>query len=233
MIEIIAFDADDTLWDNEIFYIQAKEQFVKLLSNYQDPDKVEQLLDEIEVDNVAIYGYGIKSFMLSMAETALEISDGRITGMEMAGVLDLGRQMLSRPVELFRHTEEVLVQLSKDWELMLLTKGDIFEQSKKIERSGISAYFRYIEITGEKTKASYQSLLERRRLDPRKFLMVGNSLKSDILPVIELGGQAVYVPYKNTWSHEQASLDLASKDGYYEIDHLGQLPDLVSRLVSR
>ena len=232
MFEIIAFDADDTLWDNEILYILAKARFVELLSIYQDSDLIERRLDEIEVGNVSVYGYGIKSFMLSMAETAVELTGGRITGWEMSKVLDLGRQMLLHPVHLFPHTEEVLGELSKNWALMLLTKGDVFEQSKKIERSGVSHYFRYIEITGEKTKASYQALFERRSIDSRKFLMIGNSLKSDILPVIELGGQAVYIPYQNTWSHEHASQDEVSNGGYHEIENLGQLPGLIGKLVN-
>jgi putative hydrolase of the HAD superfamily len=230
MFEVIAFDADDTLWDNELLYIRAKARFIELLSVYQDSDLIERRLDKIEVGNVSVYGYGIKSFMLSMVDTAVELSGGRITGREMSKVLDLGRQMLINPVQLFPHTKDVLAELSKDWSLMLLTKGDVFEQSQKIERSGLSHYFRYVEITGDKTKASYQALFERRLIDPRKFLMVGNSLKSDILPVIELGGQAVYIPYQNTWSHEHPGPDELSNGEYHQIDNLGQLPGLIGRL---
>ena len=231
MIDILAFDADDTLWNNEIYYTRAKEEFVDWLLLYADDGEfVLQRLDEIEEGNVEIYGYGIKSFTLSMIEAAIEISQGLISPEHLEEIISLGRNMLRTPVEIFPHAEEVLARLSQDWEMMLITKGDVFEQSKKIERTGLARYFRHIEIVGEKTSSTYRVLIERHHLNPQRFLMVGNSLRSDILPVLELGGQAVYIPYANTWAHEHKVDHFDTQDGYYEIEHLGQLPELLEQI---
>lgn len=239
MFDLIALDADDTLWDNEIYYTQAKLEFIKLLAPYHpDAAWIEQHLDEIEEANVSIYGYGIKSFNLSMLQAAIEISAGQIPASELDAILSLGREMLARTVRLFPHTVEVLEKLSPTENLMLLTKGDIFEQTLKIRRTGLQDYFRLIEIVGEKTVDTYRLLLERHRLEPSRFLMVGNSLKSDILPVLELGGAAVYIPYEMTWVHEMrvdashAISQAAARNGYHQLEHLGQLPSLVERLNS-
>lgn len=231
MFEFIALDADDTLWDNEIYYTQSKEAFVRLLSPYaSDGETIKLRLDEIEEGNVAIYGYGIKSFTLSMLEAAIEISQGAISGKELEAIIELGREMLTTRVRVFPWTEETLATLAREWQLMLITKGDVFEQSKKIERTGLLKYFRYVEIVGDKTISTYRTLLERHRISPQRFLMVGNSLRSDILPVLELGGQAVYIPYADTWEHEHRLDRELPKDGYYELENLAQLPELVQRL---
>jgi putative hydrolase of the HAD superfamily len=162
MFEIIAFDADDTLWDNEIYYIQAKQEFIKLLASYDnDVEWIERRLDEIEEGNVEIYGYGIKSFTLSMIEAAIEFSRGVISGDELEKIIYIGRRMLNTRVRLFPHTEQVLQELDKKWRLMLITKGDVFEQSLKIERTGLKEYFRYIEIVGAKTASIYNTVFER------------------------------------------------------------------------
>jgi putative hydrolase of the HAD superfamily len=231
MFDIIALDADDTLWDNESFYIHAKEDFVGLLEIYEpDPERVKARLEEIEENNVAIYGYGIKSFLLSMIEAALDISDGLISNEDLEVIIGLGRQMLSSLVQVFPHTEETLAALAQKWDLMLITKGDVFEQNQKIERTGLAKYFRMVEIVGQKTPAVYQALLQRHTIDPRRFLMVGNSLRSDIQPVLALGGQAVYIPYINTWAHEHRVDGELSKDGYYELESLAELPELLERI---
>jgi putative hydrolase of the HAD superfamily len=231
MFEIIALDADDTLWDNEIYYTQAKDEFVQLLKTYhQDGNAIKARLDEVEEGNVSIYGYGIKSFSLSMIEAAIEISQGAISGKELEAVARLGRKMLSTRVRVFPWTEGTLATLAKDWDLMMITKGDVFEQSKKIERTGLLKYFRYVEIVGDKTTAIYQALLERHRIQAQRFLMVGNSLRSDILPVLELGGIAVYIPYASTWVHEHRVDKEIPQDGYYELENLAELPALVRKL---
>jgi putative hydrolase of the HAD superfamily len=231
MFDILAFDADDTLWNNEIYYTQAKDEFVAYLRFYEkDDERIKLRLDEIEEGNVEIYGYGIKSFTLSMLEAALEISQGLIRTEHLGEIIALGRNMLTTPVEVFPQTEAVLAKLAQDWEMMLITKGDVFEQSKKIERTGLGGYFRHIEIVGEKTTPVYRALIQRHRLDPRRFLMVGNSLRSDILPVLELGGQAVYIPYANTWAHEHKVDHFSTHDGYYEVEHLGELPELLEQI---
>ena len=232
MLDIIAFDADDTLWHNETRYLQAKNRYSQLLSRYHSPERAEQRLDEIELQNIRSYGYGIKSFTLSMIEAAIELTEGKITGSEIRELLNLGRQMLIAEVVLFEHAEETLVRLSTGHDLMLITKGDLFEQGMKVERSGLSRHFHYVEIVGEKTAASYRGILERHKLNAERFLMVGNSIKSDILPVLEIGGRAVYIPYAHTWVHERV-VDggyVKDKDGYFELEHLGQLPALVEKL---
>jgi putative hydrolase of the HAD superfamily len=230
IIEIIAFDADDTLWHNETLYAQAKEKFQQLLLSYRDPVGARQRLDEIEVVNIQYYGYGIKSFALSMIEAAIEITEGRIGGRELQQIIEITKDMMTAEVQLFESAEETLARLSAKHALMLITKGDYIEQNRKIDRSGLAKYFRYIEIVIDKTTESYRKLLAKYNIDPRRFLMVGNSLRSDILPVIEMGGQAVYVPYEHTWSHETVSNPDVGKSSYSEIEHLGQLPALVEGL---
>lgn len=229
-LEVVAFDADDTLWHNETLYLDAKGRYGELLSSYQEPEKVLQILDENEYQNVSIYGYGTKSFVLSMIETAIELSGGNITGHLMREILAIGRQMLSGEVQLFEYAEQVVAELSAGHPLMLITKGDAIEQGRKIEKSGLARYFHYIEIVADKTAEVYRTILRRYGLDAAGFLMVGNSLRSDILPVLEIGGQAVYIPYEHTWIHELAVESEIAKNGYYELKHLGQLPALIEKL---
>lgn len=224
MIEIIAFDADDTLWHNETLYLRAQTGFKQLLSDYHNPEGIQQRLDEIEMRNIRYYGYGIKSFSLSMIETAIELTEGRITGKEIQKILDFAKQMLTAEVDLFEQAEVTLGQLSSKYELMLITKGDSFEQERKVSRSGLIRYFKYIEIVANKTAEIYRGLLAKYSIDPTRFLMVGNSIKSDILPVIEIGGQAVYIPYVQTWSHEKIVDPEAQNSEYIQLEHLGQLP---------
>jgi len=230
MIEIIGFDADDTLWHNEILYSQAKDQFQELLTQYDNPEGVRQRLDEIEEWNVRHYGYGIKSFALSMVEAAIEISKGQIDGLRLSRVLDIVKEMLSAEVKPLGSVEPTLAILAQQFPLMLITKGDFFEQQRKIERSGLAKHFRYIEIVVDKTPETYRGVLAKYHLEPHKFLMVGNSLRSDILPVLDIGGQAVYIPYVTTWAHEMVDEAEQKTKNYYEIEHLEQLPDLINRL---
>lgn len=231
MVKLIAFDADDTLWHNEGHYTNAKERFIRILSKYHRPELIEKRLDEIEIENIVSYGYGIKSFVLSMIESAVEISDGLISASEIKDILALGKQMLDADVHLLENVEKTLSVLVADFPLMLITKGDPIEQRRKIIHSGLEKYFRYIEIVGEKTPDTYQVLFEKYNIQPDQVLMVGNSLKSDILPVIQIGGQAVYVPYENTWAHENNVGEGLKNYAYYEIDNLERLPALVSRLL--
>jgi putative hydrolase of the HAD superfamily len=230
MIEIIGFDADDTLWHNEILYSQAKDQFQVLLAPYGDPERVRQRLDEIEEWNVRHYGYGIKSFALSMVEAAIEISHGQIEAPRLSRILDIVKEMLSAEVKPLEPVEPTLAVLAQQFPLMLITKGDFFEQHRKIERSGLAKYFRYIEIVVDKTPETYRGVLVKYHLEPQKFLMVGNSMRSDILPVLAIGGQAVYVPYETTWAHEKVDETAQAATKYIEIEHLGQLPELINRL---
>jgi putative hydrolase of the HAD superfamily len=230
MIELIAFDADDTLWHNEYLYTQAKDQFCSMLARFGSDEQVRQRLDVVEEQNVLHYGYGIKSFTLSMIETAMAVSDGCIAVDALQAILQMGKNMLATELPFLDHAESTLAELSQQFSLMMITKGDTFEQQRKIERSGLAKYFRYIEIVANKTPATYQRLFTQHNVDPRQALMVGNSLRSDILPVLEIGGQAVYIHYESTWSHEFVDEATRARYQYFEIDHLGELAALVAKL---
>jgi putative hydrolase of the HAD superfamily len=230
MLDMIAFDADDTLWHNESGYLEAKDRFKSLLSAWHGSERIERTLDEIEISNIPSYGYGIKSFTLSMIETAVRATDGRIGGKEIEQILAIGRQMLQAEVCLFEHVPETLARLTVDCPLMLITKGDLVEQQRKVERSGLVQHFRHVEIVPEKTEAIYRILLERHHVEPHRFLMVGNSMRSDILPVLGIGGRAVYVPHQHTWFYEQQVSDEAQQGEYFELQNLGQLCQLVERI---
>ncbi len=221
MIDVIGFDADDTLWDNEIYYRRTKEEFITLMSPYQPDVIAGEKLDEIEVGNIRVYGYGIKSFGLSMIEAALELSGGQLNAATVSKMIQLIKEMLTTEVPLTAGVEDTLTTLAARYPLMLITKGDLFEQERKIDRSGIVGYFRFIEVVSEKTTAGYQRVLEKYGIDPARFLMVGNSLKSDILPVLTLGGRAVYIPHDQTWHHETVD------DSKMAAWHYGQIEQLV------
>lgn len=231
MFETIAFDADDTLWQNEIYYQKAKNQFSQLLSKYQDREFARRRLDQIEVHNIDIYGYGIKMFTLSMIETAIDLSGGKIKGPEIHRLIDISKEMLTKEVELFEHAEQTLAKLAPRFDLMLITKGDHFEQERKVARSGISGYFRYIEIVTEKSQERYQALMAKNDIHPNRFLMVGNSLRSDIQPVIAIGGRAVYIPNEHTWFHENLLEEEIDPNAYEELERIAQLPALIDRLM--
>ena len=230
MIEIIGLDADDTLWENEHLYHQAKTKFAQILENYGDPEELITRLDKTEVRNIEFYGYGIKSFALSMIESANVLSKGQLTGDEINKIITEIKEMMAAPVELVAGAEETLEKLSTKYDLMLITKGDSHEQETKIAHSGIARYFRYLEVVGEKSEASYRKILSQFNLDPTRFIMVGNSLRSDILPVLKIGGQAVYIPNAQTWFHEHASQEEIAEVEYAELEHLSQLPEYLERL---
>ena len=226
--DVIAFDADDTLWENEYLYSQAKEKFLNLLSECTDREACGRRLDELEMGNVRYYGYGIKSFILSMIEAALELSNGQVAAEKIAAILGIARQMLSADVLLIDGVGEVLESLAQRYPLMLITKGDPSEQRPKIIHSGLADYFRWVEVVHEKAPEVYRTLLERYAIRAERFLMVGNSLRSDILPVLEIGGQAVYIPYAHTWAHENVTDEPAG--AYATLENLRQLPALVEQL---
>ena len=180
--------------------------------------------------NLGYYGYGIKGFALSLIEAAIQLSEGRVQAAEIQQVLGLAKDMLGAKVHLLEHAGEAVARLAAMYPLMLITKGDLFDQETKLARSGLRPFFRHVEIVSDKTPERYADLLARYELDAARFLMVGNSLRSDILPVMALGGRAVYIPYHITWAHEQAPLPETDQRGYYELEHLGQLPALIERL---
>jgi putative hydrolase of the HAD superfamily len=226
--DLIAFDADDTLWHNETLYEQTQFRLQKLLSGYVDEESVVDRLYETEKRNLEYYGYGIKSFTLSMIETAIELTDGQIRGRDIEQIITFAREMLETPTQLLEHVEETIAALSKTHKLMIITKGDLFDQETKIAQSGLADYFTHIEIVSEKTPDTYQSLLDKHNINPSRFLMVGNSLRSDVLPVVEVGGRAVHIPYHITWQHETAANK--SQADYLELEHIGLLPNYIEAL---
>jgi len=230
VFDVIAFDADDTLWHNERMYVRAQARFAQLLSQYHDPEWINESLNQTEVRNIQHFGYGVKAFALSMIETAVELTEGRVSGQDIKVLVDLAKEMLGTEVELLAHVRETIPQLSAKYHLMVITKGDLLDQETKLARSGLESYFQQIEVVSQKTSESYERLLKKYSIAPQRFLMVGNSLRSDILPVLELGGSAVHIPYETTWIHEIAEPPDDGHPGYFALEHLGQLPALLDQL---
>lgn len=229
-IEMIAFDADDTLWKTEANFEKAQKELEKILSPWKDSEKTEEIVFKTEMDNLSIYGLGVKAFTLSMIEAALQISQGEIQGESIEQIIRLGREMLEAEVELLPCVAETIPKLSKDNPLMVITKGDLLDQTTKISRSGLSAHFSLVEVVSEKTPLSYAKVLEKFHLDPKNLLMVGNSLKSDIIPILELGGTAVHIPASTTWAHELVADFDTSQDRFYELENMGDLPELITKI---
>lgn len=204
-IKVIGFDADDTLWVNETYFREAEEQFGYLLSHYETPNKIDQELFKMEMKNLPIYGYGVKGFVLSMIEMAVELSNNTVSSEIIEAILKIGKDMINRPIELLDGVEVVLKTLSKDYKLILATKGDLLDQERKLQKSGLIDYFHHIEVLSEKQESNYAKLLNHLDIAPSEFLMVGNSLKSDILPLINIGAEAIQIPFHTTWQHEMVS----------------------------
>ncbi|NNM17711.1 MAG: HAD hydrolase-like protein, partial [Croceitalea sp.] len=194
-IKVIGFDADDTLWVNETYFRETEEHFAALLEGYETKNKIDQELFKVEMQNLELYGYGIKGFMLSMIESALDLSNKEVSQDTIAEILKLGKHMISRPVELLEGVEETLQQLENKYRLIVLTKGDLLDQERKLERSGLSKYFHHVEVLSDKKENNYKNLLEHLEIDVKEFLMVGNSLKSDVIPILNIGAKAVHVPF--------------------------------------
>jgi putative hydrolase of the HAD superfamily len=230
VIDVIAFDADDTLWHSESLYSQTQQEFQNVLAPYCRDDGVVHVLYETEMRNILYYGYGIKSFALSMIETAIQMTDGQISSRDILRIVDLGKEMLRAPVELLDHVAEVVPVLADAYPLMVITKGDLLDQESKVARSGLSDYFDVIEVVSDKTSDVYRALLSKYQIEPGRFLMVGNSLKSDILPVLSLGARAVHIPYHITWAFEKVPEGSEEVAEYPELEHMGLLLDLVASL---
>ncbi len=227
--DIIAFDADDTLWHSERLYARAQTEFAKLLAHYRDEKFINERLYETESRNIAHFGFGVKGFALSMIETAVELTDGRVSGRDIQSIINLAKDMLNADIELLDGVSETIAALAQSHRLMVITKGDLLDQEKKIERSGLGKYFQRVEIVSDKTPASYARLLAEHSFDPQNFFMVGNSLRSDILPILELGGSAAYIPYEITWLHETAEPPVGHPN-FHQLEHVKQLPALLEQL---
>ena len=218
----LAFDADDTLWHNETHYAETQEAFRALLRPFHDDVWIDARLHDTEMRNLRRYGYGIKGFTLSMIETALELTEHRLDGAGVRQVLALGQAMLDKPVEPLPGVAEVLAEVSGTYDLMLVTKGDLFDQETKLAKSGLGGHFSKVEILSEKDEAAYAALLKRHGIRASAFTMVGNSVKSDILPVLALGGRAVHIPYHLTWAHEVVASPVGSP--FPVLDSIQELP---------
>ena len=231
--DMIAFDADDTLWHNERLYEHTQARLAVLLAGYAvSADTLAERLYQTETRNIGSFGYGIKSFTLSMIETAVELTGGRLAGRDVLAILDLAKAQLEAPVELLEHALATVSRLADRYRLMVITKGELHDQETKLERSGLVDYFRDIAIVADKTPESYVRLFRNHSLDPARLVMVGNALRSDILPVLELGGYAVYVPYAGTWQHEAAETPAPGTPRFHQLEHLGFLSTLLDRLES-
>lgn len=202
-ITTIAFDADDTLWVNQNYFDEAEYRFRELIQKYIVFENISQELLKIEISNMPIYGFGVKAFTLSMIEAALKVSGNNIEPEIIGKILELGKQILNKPVELLDGVENVLENLKEKYKLILATKGDILDQERKLEKSGLSRYFHHIEIMSDKNIDNYEKLIKHLDCKPENILMIGNSLKSDIIPVLNIGGYAAFIPYHSTWAHEK------------------------------
>ncbi|MFN3722036.1 MAG: HAD family hydrolase [Paracoccaceae bacterium] len=225
----IGFDADDTLWQNEAFFRLTQEQFVALLADYADRDHLEARLLAAERRNLGHYGFGIKGFVLSMIETAIEVTDGRVPASAISDLIAAGRDMLRHPIELLPHAREAVEALAKDHRVLMITKGDLLDQERKLAQSGLGDLFDGVEIVSDKTSVVYTAIFDRHGARSDQAMMVGNSLKSDVLPVLDVGGWGVHVPHGLTWSLEHAEPP-ARHQRFHQIADLGELPDLVAQL---
>lgn len=232
MIDTIAFDADDTLWHNESIFLATGERFKRLLAPYCSADLIEAKLYETESANLAHFGYGIKSFVLSMIETAVMLTNGRIPANDILTLVNFAKEMRQHPLALLPHVSDVVSKLSQTYSLMIITKGDLFDQETKVALSGLADYFEHVEIVSEKDVATYAALFTKYGLTPERVLMVGNSIRSDILPVLDWGGTAVHIPYETTWIHEQAGLAHKQTAAFHTLNQISQLPELVYKLSS-
>ncbi|MDX1414220.1 MAG: HAD family hydrolase [Candidatus Promineifilaceae bacterium] len=230
MFDLIAFDADDTLWHNEIHYERMAEILCDFLKPYCTAAETERHLYETEMRNLPLYGYGTKGFMLSVIETAIQVSSGKIESRSINQLIQFGHEMLAQNIELLPHVPETLDKLSSEHILMVITKGDLFDQEAKLARSGIAHYFQHTEIVSDKSQQKYQELLAKYGVDPAQFLMTGNSLKSDVMPVASLGATAVHIPYAITWLHEVDHHADTVQQNHFRLEHMGQLPDLIRTL---
>ncbi len=225
----IAFDADDTLWHNEPIFQATEAQFAALLVNYHSAEWVRQRLLATEIKNLGHFGYGIKGFILSMIETAVELTEARVGGEEVRQILAWGHEMLQHPVQLLDGVRETVETLSSTHRLMLLTKGDLFDQESKLARSGIGELFAAVEIVSEKNAATYRRIMTRHGTAPEQFVMVGNSLRSDILPALEAGAVAVHIPYFTTWAHEHLDEDAVAGAVFTRMEKISELPEWLER----
>ena len=229
-IRYVAFDGDDTLWHNETRFSVTQAALRDLVRGHVPDADVDGHLAEVEMRNLGLYGYGVKAFTLSMLETAIQVTGGRIAAADLDVILGWGKKMLGEPTELLAGVEATLSEVGRGHELLLITKGDLFDQESKLARSGLADMFAGVEILSEKNVDSYGAVLRRRHIEPKEFVMVGNSLRSDIAPVVALGGRGVHIPYPLTWQHENLPEDSMPREGWHRLTSIAELGALLESI---
>ncbi len=221
-IKIIAFDADDTLWHNESYFQEAENRFKDLLEDYLPQHTVGRELLRTEMDNLSWYGYGVKAFILSMIETAIRITDGNLKSRDIETIIGFGKELLAKPVVMLDGVEKVLANLAQKYRLVLATKADLLDQERKLHKSSLAGYFHHIEIMSEKKEADFRKLIRHLDVAPAEFAMIGNSLKSDVMPVLQLGGHAYHIPYHVTWDLEKVDHHI-EHENFRQVERINQL----------
>lgn len=225
-IKVIAFDADDTLFINEPYFEETEKKFNGLMESYLSHQSLSQELFRQQIENLPLYGYGIKSYILSMIETTIKVSNGTASLKHIERILELGKELLQQPIELLDGVEETLKALHGKYKLVVATKGDLKDQQRKLHDSGLGPYFHHIEVMADKTELNYEKLLKRLDIEAHEFFMVGNSLRSDVLPVLNIGGYAAHVPFHTTWAHELIDHEI-EHDNFWEFKKLDEIIPLL------
>ena len=225
-LKVIAFDADDTLFVNETYFLETEEKFCELMSDYLTHQRISQELFKVEIENLKIYGYGIKAYILSMIEAAMKISNNTIPIEVIEKIIEYGKELLEKPIVLLDGVEETLEALFGKYKLVVATKGDLLDQRRKLHDSGLGHYFHHIEVMSDKQEKDYSDLIKRLEIQPSAFLMIGNSLKSDVLPVLAIGGHAVHIPFHTTWAHERIDYKVAHEN----FSAFEKMTDILKRL---
>ena len=223
-IRVLGFDGDDTLWHNETRFNVTQSELRDLIRRHVPDADVDNHLLAVEMKNLGTYGYGVKSFTLSMLETAIQLTEGRIPSTDLEVILGWGKRMLNEPIELLEGVEASLRELGERYDILLITMGDLFDQESKLARSGLGEQFLGVEILSEKNAETYRGVFQRRAIQPQDFVMVGNSLRSDVVPVVELGGRAIHIPYVVTWEHEQVPEEELPSTGWRRLETIRELP---------
>ena len=221
-IKVIGFDADDTLWHNELHYRNSEKEFAALMKPWVTEREAQKELFRHEMQTLSLYGYGAKGFTLATIASALSISNGQVGGDVIEKLIDIGKSLINAPMELLDNVDDVLAQLHQDYKLIVATKGDLLDQERKLQNSNLEQYFHHVEIMSDKNPASYRKLIRHLDIQPQEFLMIGNSLKSDVIPVLDIGSDAIHIPYHTTWEHEHVS-DTSEIQPYVTLDNFHEL----------
>lgn len=229
-IKIIAFDGDDTLWHHNNYFLQANTQFGELMNRYGDFPDIDRQIDEKHIQDLPVWGYGVKSLTLSMVDLAIELTGGTIPATAIQEITRIGRETHLHPVHLLDHVAETVQILHRQYMLILITKGDLIAQEMKIHKSGLEPYFTAIDVVSEKDEATYRKIFNRMRINPAEVVMIGNTLRSDILPVVRLGGQAIHIPYTTSWHFEESDITEQDKAGYITVSSMQHVPDILANL---